>query len=70
MIFRGQVINGDFEPGPESLETALFSETDIPWEELAFPVIERTLRRYFKDRSTDRFDTYLDTIAMPSKRPL
>ena len=70
MIFRGQVINGHFEPGPESLETALFSEADIPWKELAFPVVERTLRRYFKDRLTDRFDTYLDTIAGPSKRPL
>ena len=69
MIFRGRVINGHFEPGPESLETALFSEADIPWKELAFPVVERTLRRYFKDRLTDRFDTYLDTIARPNKRP-
>ena len=70
MIFRGQVINGHFEPGPESLETALFSEADIPWKELAFPVVERTLRRYFKDRLTNRFDTYLDTISRPTKRPL
>ena len=70
MIFRGQVINGHFEPGPESLETALFSEADIPWKELAFPVVERTLHRYFKDRLTGRFDTYLDTITRPTKRPL
>ena len=41
----------DFYPGEESLETKLFSEGQIPWAELAFPVISETLRNYFSDRS-------------------
>lgn len=50
MIYRGELIDGVFSTGAESLECALFSETDIPWDELAFPVIKETLVRYYADK--------------------
>ena len=68
MIFRASLIDGRFRPGEESLETELFSEEEIPWTELAFPVVERTLRHFFDDRSRGRFETYLDTIPGPGKQ--
>jgi ADP-ribose pyrophosphatase YjhB (NUDIX family) len=37
-------------PGEESLEVQLFHEPDIPWSELAFPTVGRTLECYFADR--------------------
>ncbi len=50
MMFIGQADN-DFSPGIESLETRLFTESEIPWDQLAFPVIKDTLQNYFSDRS-------------------
>ncbi len=49
MVFIGQAEN-DFSPGIESLETSLFDESEIPWTEIAFPVITKTLQCFFADR--------------------
>lgn len=48
MIYIGQAEN-DFSPGIESLETQLFTEAEIPWDQLAFPIVEQTLKHYFAD---------------------
>lgn len=40
-----------FAAGPESLEVALFREEEIPWSELAFSTITKTLENYFRDRA-------------------
>ena len=50
MMFRARLVDLDFGPGPESLEVRLFREDEIPWEEMAFRTIGRTLRNYFLDR--------------------
>ena len=67
-IFRGQLADGAFAPGAESLETALFEENQIPWGEIAFPVVDRTLKRFFLDRPEQRFATFVDTVAPPARR--
>lgn len=51
LIFRARLQDLDFGPGEESLEVALFSEGEVPWDELAFPAVRETLRLYFKDRA-------------------
>jgi ADP-ribose pyrophosphatase YjhB (NUDIX family) len=51
MFYRGELIDGAHGVGPESLETGLFEERDIPWDQLAFPVVMETLREFFADRS-------------------
>ncbi|WP_456406283.1 NUDIX hydrolase [Thiolapillus sp.] len=55
LLFRGRLTNLDFSPGEESLEVALFREQEIPWDELAFPVIYETLKFYFQDRKQGVF---------------
>lgn len=55
MFYKADIIDGQFAAGVESLEVGLFHETDIPWEELAFPVVTDTLKHYFADRKTGRF---------------
>ncbi|MEH6456681.1 MAG: NUDIX hydrolase [Cocleimonas sp.] len=50
MMYIGQAEN-TFSPGIETLETQLFTEADIPWDELAFPVVRDTLKNYFSDRA-------------------
>ena len=48
VIFVAQLTPPDFSPGQESLETRLFSEEDIPWEELAFASVRFALERHFR----------------------
>lgn len=57
MMFRGRLCDLDFGPGEESLEVELFSEQQIPWDELAFPVVRETLKYYFHDRARGDFQS-------------
>jgi len=50
MFYRARLADMSFQAGEETLEVALFSEADIPWNELAFPVVTETLQHYFEDR--------------------
>ncbi len=50
LLFRGRLLDDAFSPGDESLEVALFEESAIPWDDLAFNVVRETLRLYFEDR--------------------
>jgi ADP-ribose pyrophosphatase YjhB (NUDIX family) len=50
MFYRADLLDGTFGVGPESLEAELFLEHEIPWRELAFPVVVETLREFFADR--------------------
>jgi ADP-ribose/FAD diphosphatase len=44
-----------FAPGPESLEVELVALEDIPWTELAFPVVHWALELFVADRSDGVF---------------
>ena len=50
MMFRSRLLDLEFSPGSESLEVNLFSEEEIPWDDLAFTTIRQTLKFYFHDR--------------------
>jgi hypothetical protein len=52
----------DYSAGAESLEVRLFDEQEIPWEEIAFPSIERALRLYYQDRRRHSFGTHMADI--------
>ena len=65
MLFRGELADPDFAAGEESLEVRLFDEADIPWSELAFPTIGRTLEYFFADRLTDVYPLRNEPIAAP-----
>ncbi len=55
MFFRAELENLDFAAGLESEEVALFSEQEIPWQEIAFPVVKSTLEHYFDDLRKQQF---------------
>ncbi len=52
--FVGGLVGGAYGVGPESLETQLFTEAEIPWEDIAFTSSVFTLRRYFDNVSSGR----------------
>lgn len=57
-----------FSVGVESLDVRLFSESEIPWNDLAFPTVTKTLEWFFADRAagklinTDQLATHLHDI--------
>lgn len=55
MIYMANMPIPEFGPSEESLEVRLFSEDEIPWDELAFETITTILKLYFADRKTGKF---------------
>ncbi len=62
MMFRARLTDVDFGPGPESLEVTLYDEADVPWEELAFRTITRTLRNFMLDRKLGSFPVRVSAL--------
>lgn len=50
-------LDGEFGAGEESMEVSWFPWSEIPWQELAFPVVDRILRLRLQDHQLqqDRF---------------
>ncbi len=55
VFFRGELEKPEYSPGIESLEVELFEEHQIPWQDIAFPSVKKTLSQFFKDRQTGIF---------------
>ena len=62
LMFRSRLLAPDFYPTRESSEVKLFEEEDIPWDDIAFKVVEKTLQCYLKDRISGRFAFRTDRI--------
>ena len=52
MMYVGELESDAYGAGPESLEVELFEPNDIPWDDLAFPVVKYCLEKYLKDGYT------------------
>jgi ADP-ribose pyrophosphatase YjhB (NUDIX family) len=64
MFYRAELVDGVFSAGEETAEAGLFEEQDIPWSDLAFPVIEKTLELFFRDRTRDNFPVHTHDIII------
>lgn len=62
MLFKAQLLAPEFAAGAESLEVDLFTKQQIPWDELAFPVIKKTLEFYYADRVANIFPLHVTDI--------
>lgn len=59
-FFSGKIVNDDFGPTPESSEVKLFKVDEIPWEELAFPTVIKTLKIYLEHGDEKVFNEVLE----------
>jgi ADP-ribose pyrophosphatase YjhB (NUDIX family) len=62
LLFRARLLDLDFSPGSETLETRLVNEAEIPWDQLAFATVRHTLRRYYADRRAGAYRPHTGTI--------
>ena len=64
-----RLLDLDFSAGAETLEARLFTEAEIPWEQIAFATVRNTLTRYYADRKTGEFPFHMGTIERTAPRP-
>ena len=48
----------------ESSEVELFTEEDIPWDEIAFPTVYKTLKYFLEDRKKGNFPFREEAIKL------
>jgi ADP-ribose pyrophosphatase YjhB (NUDIX family) len=68
VFYRCDVLDDKFGAGSESLESKLYAEDEIPWDELAFPVVVEMLREFFEDRKKQEFPVRNSTIRYQKRR--
>ena len=65
IIYRARLLDLDFRAGEESLEVGLFTEDEIPWEQIAFRSIAISLRHFFADRRSGQWGVHTASLAPP-----
>jgi ADP-ribose pyrophosphatase YjhB (NUDIX family) len=63
LFYRARMLDDRLAPGPETLEARLFREDEVPWDELAFRTVRRTLELYFDDRRRGAFGVHVADIG-------
>jgi ADP-ribose pyrophosphatase YjhB (NUDIX family) len=63
LFYRARLTSDQFNPGTETIEARLFSEDEIPWDEIAFRTVQETLEHYFADRRTGHYGIHTIDIA-------
>jgi hypothetical protein len=58
LYFLAELNNEQFNPGFETQGAKMFSESEIPWDELAFRTVQETLKHYFADKKSGQFDVH------------
>ena len=65
IIYHARLLDLDFRAGEESLEVGLFTEDEIPWEQIAFRSIAISLRHFFADRRSGQWGVHTASLAPP-----
>lgn len=58
LFYRAKLTSDQFDPGYETQEAKLFTEAEIPWDEIAFRTVKVTLERFFADRAFGVFGVH------------
>ena len=67
-FYRCELTNADsYGVGEESLEVELFSEEDIPWHDLAFYTVHKTLEYFLSDKKKGDFTFRSEELIRPKK---
>jgi ADP-ribose pyrophosphatase YjhB (NUDIX family) len=56
--YRAKLLSEVYNPGYETTEVRLFSEDELPWDEMAFRTIKTTLKHFFEDAKTGIFKVH------------
>lgn len=62
LFYLAELEKDDFHATEESSDVALFDLDNIPWDELAFSSVSKTLRFFLEDHKTGTYGFHEDTI--------
>lgn len=63
LYYRARLLSDQFAPGIETIEARLFTEEQIPWDDIAFRTVRETLEHYFSDRRRGAFGFHTIDIS-------
>jgi len=66
VLFRARLADPEVSPGAETLEVRLFTESEMPWERIAFASVRNALAHYFDDRRRGQHPFHMGTIEPAS----
>jgi 8-oxo-dGTP diphosphatase len=58
IAFRAVVDSEDCQPGEESIAVAFYSRDECPWDQVAYPEVNDSIRRAYDDLEQSRFGIY------------
>jgi ADP-ribose pyrophosphatase YjhB (NUDIX family) len=58
LFYRAKLTSDRFDPGYETQEAKLFTEAEIPWDEIAFRTVKVTLERFFADSALGTYSVH------------
>jgi ADP-ribose pyrophosphatase YjhB (NUDIX family) len=64
VIYGATLTDLNFSAGEETLDVRLFSEYEVPWDEIAFRTIAMTLRHYFDDRRAGALQFHTGDLSL------
>ena len=63
LFYTARLLSDQFDPGHETIEARLFTEAEVPWEDIAFRTVKGTLERYFADRRAGQLSFHVVDIV-------
>ena len=63
LFYLATMTSPALDPGSETLEARLFSENEVPWDEIAFRTVRETLLAFFADRRRGEFRLHCADIG-------
>ena len=65
LFYRARLLSEQFQPGYETIEARLFSEEEVPWDEIAFRTVRETLLRFFADHRAGNYRFHTEDLTPP-----
>lgn len=69
VVHRARMLTPTHGPTPESSETRLMTESEIPWDEIAFPTVFHSLKFFFADRAAGQAQIHTLDLNFRPRRP-
>ena len=63
LFYTARLLSDQFDPGHETIEARLFTEAEVPWDDIAFRTVKETLERYFADRRAGQLSFHVVDIV-------
>lgn len=69
VFYLARLLSEHFEPGFETMEARLFTEAEVPWDEISFTTVRETLKCFFEDLRRGTWGVHDIDIHWPPQSP-